>query len=730
MNDSVLENALRLSRAGRLREAADLYLQILKSQPDHFDALHALGILRYQSGQIDEAEKLIGQAVAVKPRASEAIYNRACLLGKLGRADEALACFTQAIVIKPDYIEALVNRGGMLMNLKRFEEALSDLETVTAIVPNFAEAWNNRGAALMQLRRYDEARSSYDKAIALKPAYAEAWKNRGIVKLAQNLYQQAAADFDKALGLDPRSAENWENRGNALSPINPSEAVESYSRALNIRRDHVPTLFRRGNTFIVLRRFDDAAADYRRVVEIDPDYPYAHGNLAFCRLSCCDWQELERDKSLLQAKVREAKPLLPPFVGIALIPSPEDMLFAARTWAERECPMSATPLWRGERYRHDRIRLAYLSANFNEHAVARLMAGVFEHHDKDCFETVGISFGRSEDELGKRVTRAFDRFIDIRDKGDFETAKLLRDMEVDIAVDLMGFTEMCRPGILASRPSPVQVNYLGFPGTMGSRHLDYIIADRVVIEAGEEKCYEEKVVLLPDCYLPNDAERPIAARIPSRREAGLPEAGFVFCSFNQTYKFAPGMFDSWMRLLRRIDDSVLWLSQCNPRAVENLRKEAEIRGVAGERLIFAPFAQAAEDHLARLTLADLFLDTSPYNAHTSACDALWAGVPVLTCRGTSFAGRVAASVLSAIGMPELISASFEAYENIAARLASDASLLKAVKEKVARNRSDHPLFATGQFTRNLESAYMLMHRRFLNGQEPESFAVSRQAEQP
>src|SRR5882672_12807469 len=726
MNDSVLENALRLRRAGKLHEAAELYAQILRGNPSHFEALHALGIVCYQTGRLDEAERLIGQAVAVEPRA-DAIYNRACLLLKLERFEEALGCFGEAIALKPGYIEALTNRGNTLMRLKRYEEARSDLETVIALAPKFAEAWNNLGGALKQLQRYDEAISSYDKALALKPNYSEAWKNRGIVKLVQHLHEQAIRDFDKALELDPRSAETWENRGNALSLISPSDAIESYSRALAIRGGHADTLFRRGNSFHSLRRFEESAADYRRGLKIDPDYPYASGNLAFCRLSCCDWQGLDEETTKLRGELHAGKRVLAPFVGIAVGSTPDELLTSAKLWATDECPTASVALWQGQPYAHDRIRLAYLSANFNEHAVARLMVGVFEHHDKARFETTAISFGRNDGPMSERLGRAFDHFVDVRSRGDAEVARLLRDMEIDIAVDLMGFTELCRARILAFRPAPVQVNYLGFPGTMGTRHLDYIIADKMAIHEGEQAHYSENVVFLPNCYLPNDSTRPIAARTPSRREAGLPDDGFVFCSFNQAYKFAPAMFDIWMRLLKRTEGSILWLPECAAAAMRNLKAEALKRDVAPERIVFAPFAPSTEDHLARLRLADLFLDTLPYNSHTSACDALWSGVPVVTSPGASFAGRVAASVLLAMGMPDLLAGSLAEYENLAAEFANDPARLAATRAKIERHREVYPLFDTHRFTRNLEAAYTAMWERARIGQAPRSFAVGNEA---
>ena len=722
--DPALDNALLLRRAGRLAEAADIYSQILRANPNHFEALHALGILRYQSGQIDEAERLIGAAIALQPSAAEAIYNRACLLLKLGRTDDAIAGFGQAIAVRPDYVEALTNRGGALMQLERYADAKADFDAVVAYAPAFAQAWNNRGSAAIKLNRQDEALESFDKALTLRPDYAEARKNRGMVFLLLGLNDQALADFDKAIALDPQSAEVWEKRGDALS-ARPAEAVASYNRALLLRPDHVDTIFRRANAHLALRQFEDAAAGYRRVLELDPHYEYARGSLLFSLMYCCDWKSRTEELVKLRTGLVKGEVALGPFAMLTLVEDPADCLPVARQFASKHFPATES-LWRGDLYGHDRIRVAYLSANFNDHSVARLMAGVFEHHDKTKFETLGVAFGTDKGEMHTRVRRSFERFLDVGTKTDREAAQLIRELEVDIAVDLMGFTVHCRPGILSFRPAPVQVNYLGFPGTMGAGHIDYIIADRFVLPEDHRRHYAEQVVYLPDCYLPNDdASREMGA-VPTRREAGLPDKGFVFCSFNQVYKFTPDLFDVWMRLLCAVEGSLLWLPACSPVAARNLRREAEARSVSAERLVFAPFTATVEEHIARLGLADLCLDTLPYNSHATACDCLLAGVPIVTCPGSTFAGRVAASALLAHGLPELIAGSLAHYEKLALSLARDPSKIATLKEKVARHRKTHSLFDTARFTRHLETAFDEMRRRRKAGEPARGFTVEPQ----
>jgi protein O-GlcNAc transferase len=710
MNQAVLQSALALRRAGKLAEAAQIYADVLRSNPRHFEALHALGILRYQCGELGEAERLIGEAIAVNPGAADALYNRGSLLLRLNRLDEALACFDRALAVKPDYGEALGNRGSTLMRVGRHAEALSDFDRLAAWKPGLAEAWNNRGAALMKLGRHDEAHASFSKALAIRPNYPDARKSRAAVSLALKNYSDALTDADQVLAIDARNTEAWELRAGALAELGrQDEALSSYDRALGLNPGSADALYNRANLLLTLRRIDEAARDYAQALRVQPDYPYARGNLAFCKLSLCDWDMLEQAGEEIRTGLRAGQIVCPPFQALAVAASAAEALGAARIWTAREFPPSPEPLRQGEITRHDRLRVAYLSANYHDHAVARLMAGIFEQHDRTRFETIAISYGRRDDSpMRKRLIGAFGRFIDVQSQSAADIAMQLRHMEVDIAVDLMGFTEGCRTGILAFRPAPIQVNYLGYPGTMGADYIDYIIADSVVIPDEQRKFYREKVVHLPHSYLPGDSRRAIAERVPSRAEAGLPERGFVFCCFNNNYKFTPAMFDIWMRLLRNVEGSVLWLSQANAGAVRNLRAQAEARGVAANRLVFAPFVERDEDHLARLRLADLFLDTLPYNAHATGSDALWAGVPLVTIAGASFPGRVGASLLQAVGLPEFIAASPDAYEELALRLARDPVALAGAKTKLAQNRATHPLFDTARFTRGLEAAYLSM----------------------
>ena len=692
MNDALIRNAFDLHRAGRLAEAERLYGKVLAAEPRHLDALFLLGSIHFQRGD---------------PAA-------------------ALACFDQALAIKPDMVDALAGRGAALSSLERHQEALAAYDRALAVRPTHVQTLNNRGNALLALKRDAEAVASYDRALTIKPVYPDAWRNRGAALLQLGRLGEALASFDHALGLQPDFADAWEDRAATLMRLGRREdAVAAYDKAIALKPDNPDLLYNRGNAQSILKHYEAAIRDCERLLAIKSDYPYARGVLVHSKLQCCDWRSLDAEKAKIGDALKAGKRVLSPFNLKALSDSPSEHLRCAQLWVAHEVPPAPIPLWRGERYRHDRIRLAYVSADFNNSAVATLMAGVFEHHDRSRFETIAAAFGPAEKTpMRLRLESAFDRFLDLRTKSDLDIAAHLREMEIDIAVDLMGFTGECRSAIFACRPAPLQVNYLGFPGTMGAPYIDYIVADPTVIPEDHQPSYAEKIAYLPDCYLPSDATRAIA-KPPTRREAGLPDKGFIFASFNNSYKFSVPIFEIWMRLLRDIENSVLWLPQNNAPAMRNLAREAQARGVAGARIVFAPPVAAADEHLGRLALADLFLDTLPYNAHTSASDALWAGVPLLTLLGNSFAGRAAASALNAVGLPDLIARTPAAYEAMALSLARNPTALAELRARLARNRDSSALFDTARFTRHLETAFQTMWTRHQQGEPPASFAVAR-----
>lgn len=643
-----------------------------------------------REGRLADAEQWYGVVLAMRPGHADLLHNRGVCLQSLGRLDEALACYDGALAARVDFVAALCNRGAVLKDLRRFDDAIAGFNRVLVLQPGFAPALINRAAAMLSLGRYQEALHDSDDVLRQHPDLAQALNNRGV----------ALKQLDRA-----------------------AEALASFDAALARMSDDVVALENRGALLADLGRHGEAARDFARALEIAPTTPYVRGALLHARMHCCDWSTLGDNLAALRAGIAAGERCAEPFVAITSCDAPALHRACATIWMRDRCPPVAPPLWCGERYRHERIRVAYVSGDFRDHPLSQLMVELFERHDRSRVEITGVSFGpATASPLRARVQRAFEHFEDVRDRTDAEIAALLRAREIDIAVDLQGFTHRARSGIFARRPAPVQASYLGYPGTLGAPWMDYVIADGEVIPPGHEDDYAEQVVRLPWSYLVNDGQRRIAEGTPARSILGLPDTGFVFCSFNSSYKIAPAMFDIWMRLLRAVDGSVLWLLQANPEATANLQREASARGVHADRLVFAPRLPVAE-HLARQRLADLFLDTLPYNAHTTASDALWAGLPVVTCPGEAFAGRVAASLLRAIGLPQLVTTSLADYEAMALHLARSPQVLASIKATLVANQRTWPLFDSARFARNIETAYAVMRDQSRRGENPRGFAV-------
>jgi protein O-GlcNAc transferase len=760
-SQQILARAVAAHQAGNITQAEFLYKMVLQVDKKQFDALHMLGLIEAQRGNFSAGLTRIRDALRVRPNAPEALINLgriqselgdqaaavatykkalaadpksalahsnlSILLRKEGQGEEALRHCEAALELEPNYPDAHSNRGNVLFDLERYEEALTAYNKAVALAPDHDSAHLGRGNVFKALERPDDALSAYDRAIGCNPNLVETWLARGELLTDLGRHDEALAAFDRARQLKPDSAEAWLGCGNSLIRLRRHDAAfGAYDRALALMPDLPAALLGRGNVFVEFKRFADAFAAYDKALNLDPElaWHFAAGHRLFTKLSICDWNELDADLTYLLSMLRQDKPVSYPFPILSMPSTPADQLLCAKL-AIADMP-AARRLWNGEVYSHDRIRVAYLSSDLREHAVAYLTAGLFEHHDKSRFETIAISFeAEKESAIGRRIKASFDRFIDASAQSDQQIAELIRRHEIDIAVDLNGFTRNFRLGVFARRPAPLQVNYLGYAGTMGADCYDYIVADSTVIPKEHIEFYSEKVVWLPGSFMANDDQRAIAERVPSRAELQLPETGFVFCSFNQSYKIEPVVFDIWMRLLKAVDGSVLWLKDNDPTATANLRREAERRGVAAERLIFAPSVPDIADHLARQRRADLFLDTLLYNAHTTASDALWAGVPVVTCLGATFAGRVAASLVRAVGLPELVTESLADYEALALKLAREPELLAATKAKLAENRKSFPLFDTQRFTHDMEAAYIQMWQRAQRGEPPENFAVLR-----
>ena len=574
---------------------------------------------------------------------------------------------------------------------------------------------------LRALDKTDDALAWLAKAIALSPNFADAYLNRGAILMARQQFHGAIAEFDRAIAIAPSSAV-FANRGSAFQQLGQlDEARDSYQRAVELAPSNPQYHFVLSGVLAQMGRHDEAIGALERTIALNKAFPFALSKLVGSRRHRADWRGFEREQAALDETV-ESGVEIDPLSFLYASSSPAHQLICAKTFVANVAPERGAAIPRTPPP-VSRLRVAYLSADFRNHAMAHLMAGVFEKHDRERFEVSAISSGPDDrSEMRNRLQAAFERFEDVSHLTDEDVIKLIRQLDIEVLVDLGGFTAGARPKILARRAAPIQVNYLGFPGTMGASYIDYVMADRIVIPEGEQKHYAEKVIYLPDSYQVTDARRPPPPNVPARSEVGLPDDAFVYCAFNRTIKITPVLFDVWMRLLTKTAGSVLWLLDGDPVARENLRREAVARGVAAERIVFAPHV-SADEHLARHQLADLYLDTLPYNAHTAASDALWAGLPVLTCLGTAFAGRVAASVLTAVGLPELVTRSLDEYERLALRIAHDSELRTALKSRLATQRTTWPLFDTARMTRHIEKAFNEMWRRHCAGEAPASFAV-------
>jgi protein O-GlcNAc transferase len=674
---------------GRFDQAASAYREAVALRPDYAEAQFNLGAVLHQTHELDAAEAAYRGAISISPGIAAGHNNLGTLLKDRGLLDDALVAFEKAIALKADYAEAFYNRGTVLQQQARLEEALACYARAAQLRNDYADAINNAGIVLQELGRTADAIEHYRRLLELTPARADVCNNMAAALLAEGRYDEARVAFEQALTHQPDFPEAFYNLGNAWRELgNLAEAIAAYRNALRLR----------------------------------PNYTEAFSQLVYHRAQACAWDDREADHEKLLDMVRGGA-RVPPFYLFATPASASDQLICAQHWIESIRPQPETIFRHQGVARRPRIRVGYLSGDFHQHATAQLMAELFERHDRGRFEVFAYSYGPDDaSPMRARLVSAFDRLRDVRALSHRAAAELIHADEVGILVDLKGYTHRARPAISAFRPAPVQVNYLGYPATMGADFIDYIIVDPFVVPTSRHAFFSERLVHLPGSYQVNDSKREVAGSVPSRRDCGLPAEGLVFCSFNNSYKITPAFFDIWMRLLRAVPGSVLWLLEANQLVKGNLRSEAEKRGVDGGRLVFAPVVALA-DHLARHAHADLFLDTLPCNAHTTASDALWAGLPLLTCSGDTFAGRVAGSLLKAVGLPELVTGSLEEYERAALALAQAPQSLTALRQKLTSNRDASSLFDLAKYTGHIEAAYARMWQNWRSGQRPSAFSI-------
>ena len=720
--DARLQQALDFQREGKQSEAESLFVAMLDDEPRNPAALYSLAAIFQNRGRSSEALELINRCLAVVPHFQQAHQAREAILkaqrsaARAGAGSSPLEALPAGSSSKdPRVALALQHQGA-----GHAAEARALFEAVLAQEPRDFVCLYSLCILAMQDRQPQQALQYIERAIEVLPEYPAGHFARGTVLQAVGLYEEALQSFDQALTLKPDYVEALNNKANLLHTLHRHhEALVCLEEAARLDPSDDKALGNLGYILTEYKRNAMAAAYFSKVLEINPYYDYAQGLRAYALLHCCDWRGYDEHRAAIREGISEGRRVCNPLAFMALSDEPPEQLLCAQIFARHRFPEEPRPIWQGEIYRHRKVRVAYVSPDFREHPVGHALCGVLEQHDHSRFELFGISLGVDDkSSLRKRYRQAFDHFIDARELRSAELAQWVRSMEIDVMVDLAGYTSGSRADMFAMRPAPIQVSYLGFPGTLGAPYMDYILADKVVIPDENRPYYQEQVVWLPHAYFPADNTVGIAEETPSRKDCGLPDEGFVFCSFNHDYKINPPVFAVWMRLLKAVPGSVLWLMKLNEDAQSHLLREADAAGVNPERIIFATRVPRIEDHLARYRQADLFLDTHPYNAHTTANDAIRAGLPLLTRLGGSFPSRVASSLLTTLGVPELIASSLEDYENKALHFATNPEALESIAQKMRDQLPGNPLFDSVRQARALETAYQVMASRYQQGLGP------------
>jgi predicted O-linked N-acetylglucosamine transferase (SPINDLY family) len=752
--DQLIQQAFGYIQNGNFDASEPLLKNVIQLKPKDFNANNLLGVIYIEKGMPDECISHLKKALKIEPNNASANYNMAnalmlkeqhsqalsfhtkatqlnpndywtntnygISLFKLNQLDKAKAVFQKAINLNPEIPGGWVNLANCLKALGQSSEALTHYERSLTLDPQYTEAWFNVGVILFELKRHEDAVAAFGQVVTLKPDHYEAWSKAGATLEKLKRYQEALTCYDKAINSSTQAPELIVSKGNILRQLKRfEEALDCYERALELLPNSAECLVNKGNLLVDLKHFDEAIVFYQNALALKPNIDYLLGYIIANKMLVNDWHELDYQIDLLLKRINLNEQVIYPFPFLATSGSPALQLESAKIWVADKYPQNHI-LGKISKTSHNKIRVGYFSADFKSHPTSHLTAELYELHDRNCFEVYSFSLqaAHPDDEMRKRLVKAFDHFIDVENKSDQEIAQLARELEIDIAIDLGGHTQDAKTGIFAYRAAPIQVNYLGYPGTMGAEYIDYIVADKTLIPEADRAHYSEKIIYLNNCFQANDRKRYISAKGMHREQHNLPAPGFIYCCFNNNYKITPEIFKVWMNILNQTKDSVLWILAGPGSSQANLIQEAKKFSIDPARLIFADRLPPSE-YLERYQLADLFLDTLPFNSGTTASDALWAGLPVLTQIGQSFAGRMAASLLNAIELPELITHTQAEYEALAIELAINPEKLQAIKEKLAKNRLTTPLFNTPLFTENLERAYTRIYQRYQAGLAPD-----------
>ena len=718
-----INSVIELYNNGQIQEALDSVETLIKDYPNEALLYNISGVCNKSIGQFDQAINEFKKALTIKPDYSEVNYNLGLTFQELCQLNAAIECYEKATTLKPDYAEAHNNLGVILKELGQVDASVESYEKALAINPNYIEAYNNLGNALKDLGQWEDALKSYKKVLNFQPENAEAHNNFGIILMELGQFEDSVKSYEKALSLMPDNADTYNNLGIVYFQLDQLQiAIKCYKKAISLTPDYAAAYANLGDVHKRLGQMDEALVNYERAISINPNLNYMLGDYLYIKMYLCLWDDLSNNLSELTNKINNGEKVLNPFIALTVIDNPGVQRKTAEIHANDKYPKNHS-LPTIEPYpEHTKIRIGYFSADFRDHPVSHLTAELYEMHDRERFEINAFSFGPdTKDEMNLRIKAGVDHFYDVRTMSHKDVAMLARSVELDIAVDLGGFTQDARTGIFAMSAAPIQISYIGYLGTMGANYYDYLVADKTIIPEENQKYYSEKIAYLPS-YQVNDSTQSNPKTIFTRQDLKLPDVGFVFCCFNNIFKVTPTTFDSWGRILEQVDGSVLLVYSGDESAKTNLTKEIVRRGIDSNRLIFGERLSMPE-YLARYQVADLFLDTHPYNAGTTASDALRMGLPVLTYIGNSFASRMAASLLNAVNLPELITNTQEQYESLAVELATNPEKLRIIKDKLVNNLSTAPLYDTPLFTRNLESAYLAMYERHQNRLDPDHIYV-------
>ena len=694
----------------------------IKKNGDFYEALFDLGSLCNAIGENQKAIEYYQRAMKFGRNKPELYFNLARIYHDQKKYEEAKNFYDKSLILRPNYAEAFLNKGIIFKKEKNYNEALENINKTIELNPRLAQGHSSLGHTLTELKNYEEALICFDKAIAIDSNYAEAWSNKGHVLTELKNYEEVLICFDKAIAIDSNYAGAWLNKGHALTELkNYEEALICFDKAIAIDSNYAEAWSNKGHALTELKNYEEALMCFDKAIKINPTMDWLEGEIKHTKMKICLWDNHEAEIKKISELVKQGKKINQPFAHLSITDDIYELKKVAEIFTKSKYQNVINKVDINNT-KNEKIRIAYFSADFKEHPVSILTAEMFELHDKNLFEIYAFSYGPDDKgQMRKRIINAFNQFYDVSKISDLEIVTIARKLKIDIAIDLGGYTSKCRTEIFNNRVAPIQVSYIGFLGTMGNNKIDYLIADKTIITNEEKDAYTEKIIFLPS-YQINDRKRKIADKKFTREELGLPKNSFIFCNFNNNYKLTPDIFNGWIEILKRTTDSSLFLYAENNMVVENLKNYALARNIDSNRLIFGNKI-SAENYLARYKICDLFLDTFPYNGGTTCSDAIWAGLPVVTLKGKSFASRYASSILNSAGQSMLIANSLSEYINLAINLAENPSKLKIIKKELENNRLTMPLFDSHLFTKNIEKAYIKMYERNQQNLPPDHITI-------